>query len=269
MARHFSYFRYTLSGMLLLTGMACQKVVHLNLNTTTPQIAIEGEITDQRPPYQVNITTSVDFYSDNVFPPVSGAAIQVKDSTDNISDTLIETSPGWYTTQHFPKGIPGHTYSLFVSLQGKVYTAVSTMPLPVNLDSVNYQSSNLFGETTIRPTPYFQDPPGIANYYQFVEYINSVRLPKVFLFDDRLSDGRYISEPILNDTTDHLYPGDTLTLAMYCIDKPVWTYLNEVSLITDANSQSSAPANPQSNITGGCLGYFSAHTVSEMTSIIP
>jgi hypothetical protein len=143
------------------------------------------------------------------------------------------------------------------------------MPHPVLLDSVNYEISTLFKQTTINPIPDFQDPAGVANYYQFILFVNNVRVPDVFLFDDRLSDGRYISEPIQTDTTDHINMGDTLRLDLDCIDKNVYTYLSEVAGITSPNSQSSAPGNPQSNITGGCLGYFNAHTISGRTTLVP
>jgi hypothetical protein len=259
-----------LGGLLISTLPSCQKVVQLNLNTTAPQLVIEGEVSDSAGPYTINISQSVGFYEDNVFPSVSGATIYLKDSTLGLSDTLVETTPGIYATRPgiFPQGVPGHTYSMYVVVRGNVYTAASTMPAVVNLDSVGYQTALLFGESTPRPIPYFQDPAGIQNDYQFVEYINGVRLDKIFLFSDRLSDGRYISEPLLNDTTDHLNVGDSLRLDMYCITAPVYTYLNEVSLITNANSQSTAPANPQSNITGGCLGYFSAHTLRGKVTVV-
>ena len=255
--------------LLLVTGVSCQKVVQLPLQTTSPQLVIEGEITDTTGPYTVSITQSVDFYQPNVFPPVSGASVWLQDSTRGVTDSLVETSAGIYTALRFPKGKPGHTYTLRVELNGQVYTASCTMPLPVDLDSVNYQVSTLFSQTTIDPIPYFQDPSGVANYYQFVLFVNSVRVNDVFLFDDRLSDGRYIAEPIQTDTTDHLLAGDTLQLDLDCIDKNVYTYLSEVAGITNANTPVNTPANPQSNITGGCLGYFNAHTIRSRTTIIP
>ena len=256
---------------LLLTGVlfACQKVVQLPLQNTAPQLVIQGEVTNAGGPYQVTITQSVDFYQANVFPSVSGASVFLKDSTGDITDSLPETSPGIYSTRLFPRGVPGHTYTLRVTLAGQVYTSVSTMPYPVLLDSVTYEAATLFNQSTINPIPNFQDPAGVANYYQFVLFVNGVRVPDIFLFDDRLSDGRYISEPIQTDTTDHIDAGDTLRLDLDCIDKNVYTYLSEVAGITGANPQSSAPANPQSNISGGCLGYFSAQTISGKTTLVP
>jgi hypothetical protein len=50
------------------------------------------------------------------------------------------------------------------------------------------------------------------------------------------------------------------------VDKQVYTYLNELLQISGGNGFSSpAPANPESNISGGVLGYFSANTVTSKT----
>lgn len=261
--------RPTLVLLLFLPAAACQKVVQLNLHTTAPQTVIQGDINDSTPPYTVTIGQSVNFYANNTFPPVSGAQVWLGDSTADVSDSLVETTPGNYTTVHFPQAVPGHTYTMRVVINGTIYTAVSTMPQKVPLDSVGYQAFTLFGQTAINPVPYFQDPPTGMHYYQFVETLNGTRVKEVFVFDDRLSSGRYISEPLENDTSDHVNPGDTLLLDMYCIDANVYNYLNEIVLITDPNTQSTSPANPTSNISGGCLGYFSAHTLEGNTSVVP
>jgi hypothetical protein len=47
----------------------------------------------------------------------------------------------------------------------------------------------------------------------------------------------------------------------------VFDYFNSLALMNDG--QSASPANPLSNIQGGALGYFSAHTVQRRTVIIP
>ncbi len=254
--------------LLTLAICACQKVISPNLPAGSTQVIVEGGVSNTAPPYQVSISQSVNFDSSNTFPGISGATVRLKDSTLNIADTLREVSAGFYQSVHLPAGIPGHTYSLQIQLQGNWYYAYSTMPSPVHLDSVGFVTSDLYGETANRPVPYFQDPPGTPNYYHFVEYNNGVLVPRILVFDDRLSNGRYISEPLANDTSDHILPGDTLQVNLECIDSAVYTYLYELSLITTTSTQSVAPANPQSNISGGCQGYFSAHTVSEKTVIV-
>jgi Domain of unknown function (DUF4249) len=241
--------------------LACQKVIQVNIKNAASQIVITGEVTNQSGPYYVYITKSVDYYADNIFPAVSGATVIIKD-TAGLNDSLTETTPGVYETHTNWQGQPGVSYTLTVIDSGTTYTATSTMPQPVHLDSVGFvQESDGYKNNIINAIAYFQDPPGVANYYQFTETINGSPLNRIFLFDDRLSDGKYISQPVRDDSA-HLQTGYQLSFSMYSIDKNVYQYLSELDNVVSTGSFSSVtPANPDTNLSGGALGYFSAHTV--------
>ncbi len=186
------------SSIIILSALgfySCKKIVTLDLNNTPAQIVIQGEVTDTAGPYTVMINQSVNFYADNNFPAVSGASVKISDN-QGVTDSLTETSPGVYNT-HVLQGIPGNTYTLSVSVLNKNYTAVSTMPQPIPLDSVTFKTQTGFGRDQVSAIVNFQDPPGINNYYQFIEYINGQLFTKnLFIFDDRLSDGKYISNTL-------------------------------------------------------------------------
>ncbi|HET7117780.1 MAG TPA: DUF4249 family protein, partial [Hanamia sp.] len=173
---------------------------------------ITGEITNKAGPYLVNISKSVYYSSDNVFPPVSGAFVTI--TGNGLVDTLSETTPGIYST-HKLQGKPGNTYSLYVSADNNTYTATSTMPQPVYLDSISFvagRKDNLYAVAN------FQDPPGVANYYQFIEYANGVEFTNGrgnSVFSDRLSDGRYINRLLYDDSTD-IKSGIVLKVQMNC-----------------------------------------------------
>jgi len=251
-----------LAGGLAIGLYACKKTVHLNLDNAAPQIVIQGEVTDDTTgSYTVRIFRTVSFYAENSFPAVSGASIRISDNEGHV-DSLMETTPGVYVTQSL-KGKAGNTYTLSVLAQDTLYTAVSTMPQPVKLDSLTFNHRTGFGKNTIYAVPNFQDPAGIANYYQFVEYLNGVLLNKdIFVFDDRLSDGRYITRSLRNDSA-YLKSGDWLEVKMYCIDEPVFDYFNELDQSSSGGTfnTTASPTNPISNISNGALGYFSAHTI--------
>jgi hypothetical protein len=249
--------------LALLAGVACKKVVQVDLNNATPHIVIEGEVTNRTETYQVRITKTVDFSADNTYPPVTGAAVSITDSTTGHGVDLSETSPGIYTTNAFT-GASRHIYNLVVMAEGKEYRATSTMPLPVPLDSVTFAKNTDFNNhKDINVVVNFQDPQGLGNYYQFTEILNGRLIPNIFVFEDRLSDGRYIEQPLFNDST-YLQKGDTMLLKMYCVDKNIYNYFNTLISVTGNNNfQSATPANPNTNISNGALGYFSAHTVTQ------
>ena len=244
----------------------CQKTVKLNLNSAPPQLVIEGQVTNTPGPYTVTISRSVNFYADNSFPGVSGASVSISDG-QGVTDSLTETSTGNYTT-HMLVGKPGNTYTLSVRLNDTTYAASSTMPQPVQLDSVNFDNS-IGGGNSIRAQVHFQDPPGVKNYYQFILFINGSQFTKdYFVFDDRLSDGRYISQNLRMDSS-YLSKGQQLLVDMQCIDVNVYNYFNQLAQAIGNGSfnTAAAPANPSSNISNGAFGVFSAHTVSSQSAI--
>ncbi|MDQ6814540.1 MAG: DUF4249 domain-containing protein [Bacteroidota bacterium] len=237
---------------------ACEKVISVDLNSAAPQLVIEGEVTNAAGPYQVKLSKTVNFSSSNVFPPVSGAMVQITD-TGGATDVLTETSPGIYST-HTLLGKPGKTYSLSVTAEGKQYSAVSTMPAPVNLDSITFEKTSFFNNKRTYAVVNFQDPVGLGNYYRFTEYINGVVVPAAFVIEDRLSDGKYVSRTLFSDTAN-LVNGDNLSIRMNCIDESNYSYFRTYRIVTSNDNRSASPANPNSNISNGALGYFSAHTV--------
>jgi hypothetical protein len=256
-----------LTFSIVLLFLSCKKTVTLKLNNVPPAIVIQGEVTDAPGPYTVTINQPVDFYANNTFPPISGATVTITDG-HGVADLLTETSPGTYST-HTLVGIQGFTYTLTAEVQGQHYTAVSTMPQNVNLDSVTFQSNSGFGKTRISAIADFQDPPNIKNYYQFIEYINGVQLTKdLFVFDDRLSDGRYINYTLYNDSS-YLVAGDQLQVNMYSVDSNVYNYFYQLNQSNGGGAFDASPANPTSNISNGAYGYFSAHTINSAQVIVP
>ncbi|MDE3251852.1 MAG: DUF4249 domain-containing protein [Bacteroidota bacterium] len=252
--------------ILLISFYACTKVISVNLNDAAPQIVVEGIITDEPGPYQVQISKTVNFSASNIFPPVTGATVRITDNIGAVTDLLTETSPGIYTT-HIIHGIPGHTYRLDINTGSQTYTATSTMPLPVALDSITFQHTARVSKVEIRTVPNFQDPRNIKNYYSFTQTVNGRRLKNTFVFDDRLSDGRYINVALRTDSS-YLNIGDTVLLKMNCIDKAAYDYFFSFEQISGNNNfQSASPSNPVSNLSNNALGYFAAYTTQSKIAI--
>ena len=213
----------------------------------------------------MTITKSVAFYNSNVFPVVSGAVVTITDSNQNIVDSLIENPAGTYSTSKLV-GTVGHTYLLDVKSGGQEYKASSTMPLPVNLDSITFITNSGFGKPSTNAVVNFQDPAGVYNAYNFVQTINNVPSKQIFVFDDRLSDGKYITKQLFNDSS-YIQPGALIQIEMQCIDKNVFNYLKELSSSDPTNGQPTSPADPTTNLSNGALGYFSSHTSQKKSAV--
>jgi len=250
--------------LFILFSSSCQKVITPPLSNGAPQLVIEGAVSDTTGPYYINISKTVSFYADNTYPNVSGASVTITDQTAGINDLLTETSTGIYTT-HSIVGTPGHTYQLQVILNGKNYTAVSTMPLPVALDSITFDYTSV--KNMIQPVVQYQDPAAFVNYYKYNITVNGVKLNRFQTDEDLLMNGKYINEDLVTDT-GAIKKNDLVLVNLDGVDKGAYNFLQEAESIAFYNDQLATPATPTSNISGGCLGYFSAQTVSSKSAVV-
>jgi len=259
---------HTIPGYFILSCIvfcSCQKVINVHLNDSSPQYVVEGNISDQPGVYTVSITKSINFDQDNVYPAVSGALVVITDRNSGIVDSLSEVTAGHYVTSRL-KGIPGDTYDLYIKAGAKILTATSTMPLLVILDSLSYEMSS-FGRN-YEIVPIYTDPIVKGNYYHFREIINDSESTSIYLRDDRYVNGQTINQPLdqSGGSGQRISLGDNVSVYLECIDSAVYQYY--YGLQQTSNQNSASPSNPATNITGGCLGYFSAHTSSFKNVIV-
>jgi Domain of unknown function (DUF4249) len=247
---------------IALTGFftSCEEVIDLPLKTSPSQLVIKGNIYDEPGPYLVKISMSVPVNDPNVFPPVSDAIVTIRDDAGN-SEVLTEAVPGTYSTSTL-QGTPGRTYTLSVETAGKTYTATSTMPSPIELDSLYSVESEFSGFFQINAD--FKDPANIKNYYHLVDFINGERQKNILVSDDIINEGKTINAMLMYDT-DQMKSGDTFTLWLECIDKGAYDYFRT----SNVDEGSASPTNPNSNISNEALGYFNACSVRKKTIIVP
>lgn len=262
---------FLLPAVALLFLASCTKVIDVNLNNTSAKLVIEARVSDQSGPQRVKLTKTVNFDTDNNFPPVTGASVILRDITAGLADTLDEVSAGIYESSTIP-GVQGHTYNLVINAEGKTYTSSSTMPQVVPFDSLYSEDFSVFGELYKNMVPIYQDPAGVRNYYRFILTVNG-HYKEQYSWDDRFSDGRRNVSALFDEGADEdeeeederTKAGDTATVEMQCVDEAAFRYFDS---FYQASGGSDAPANPVSNIQGGALGYFSAYTTRSRTIIV-
>jgi hypothetical protein len=232
---------------------SCTKIINVDLKNAEPQLVIEGIVTNSSTA-KVNILQTVKFSSSNVFPAVSGAIVTIADNTGG-TFILAETAAGTYTNSSLI-GVPGRTYNLSVTLNGAIYKAVSTMPVQVNLDTLLFEKIVFIPNSIWIVKPKYTDPDGFGNYYRFIQKINNVTNPTIWVYDDRLTNNGVSTRPLIQvDST--INTGDTIEVEMQCLDRNTFRYF---TVLQNFQQNSTTPANPDTNISGNVLGYFSAHT---------
>lgn len=261
-------------SLLLVIAVAftsCEKVIDINLNDAEKKYVIEGVVTDEAGSAKVLVSQTKNFNDNNEFAGVAGATVTIEDGDGN-STVLDETSDGVYEATDLT-GVSGKTYTLTVETNGNTFTSTATMPAKVNMDSLYITEDYLFGETRKTANVQYQDPQGLGESYRFIQYVNGVKEKRIFIRNDDYTDGNEslvkLRSPGDDDDEDEMKPGDNITVQMMCIDAAVYKYW--YSFLTggaSGDSNSASPANPVTNIKGGALGYFSAHTLQSKTVVV-
>jgi hypothetical protein len=239
---------------------SCQKVIQLDLGTSVPQLVIQGNVYDQAGPYTVTLSKTVNFDAPNIYPPVTNATVTISDNAGN-SEVLSQTVDGTYVTSAL-QGEIGRTYTMTVSVDGKTYTASSTMPEAVNIDSIYFKKA-LFGGSTLVAVNIL-NLPNKDNFYRVVNFVNDKQSTGFGVFSDNTSNAVIISYSFMptTDTTvgnpQKLTKGDKIEVWLECLDKGVFEYFRTANR---EGGQNASPANPVSNISNGALGYFNACSV--------
>lgn len=201
--------------------------------------------------------------------------MRVSDNFGN-SEALTETTQGMYSGFTL-QGITGRTYTLEITDNGKIYSAISTMPSPINIDSlfIEKHSGGPMGGGPMGDgksvSVQFKDPSGVKNYYRFIQIINNVEQNSIIIDADVLQDGNTIIRTLhsQNPNSSGLQTGDSVTVKLLAIDKSTFDYFRTLGQLSGGGGLSAAsPANPLTNFSNGALGYFSANAVRSKTIVI-
>lgn len=273
---------YTL--LLLLLTLSCQKEIELDYRDIEPVVSIEGRVTNEQVYVLITRTRSM---NDSVKSRGIGGAVVTISSEDGTEQLVYDARDGYYRPASGMKGVPGRTYRLGVTLDGHQYAASSTMPRQAPIVSTQFIWQSLLDNGMLMYEMWASDPePDVRNYYWY-RVDRRAKDPKVrqkqgtdayrwSSFDDRgainariyrdimcvneeMMDGQDIEDDQLKSI---LFDGDTITLQLMTIDRAMFEYYQSLSVGQRMG------ANPISNISGGCLGYFAAGSVSHADTVI-
>jgi hypothetical protein len=255
-------------SLMLIGGLfSCEKEITLDLNSVNSKFVIEGEIAPNEKA-TIRVTKTVDFTESNNFPAVRGANVSLSDGSGS-TEQLVETSAGVYQSQKI-MGTEGKTYNLTITAEGNTFTAQTTMPTNVKLTGIKVQKSSFSppgggASDNYIIYPQYNDPATFGNSYRFIQTRNGETDKAIIIANDNIGNGMPNSRPVLSRDFEILL-GDKVTLEMRCIDKPIYDYFYSLNSVEgNGPGGGTIPANPVTNIKGGALGYFSAHTVQKMT----
>ena len=239
---------------------SCTKVIDVNINDKDALYVIEGHVTLGDSVHRVDITQTQNIDDSSPAPTIDNAVVLLIDDLGN-SQSMSLVAPGRYETFNYPISAD-RTYTLQVTIDGQLFLSTASVPQAVTLLNVITFPFSFGPQTFNAIVPLRLDPGGVANYYEFKLLKHGKPLPGIFIQSDQFNDGNLAQEPIFADGVNS---GDTIDVEMLNINKEVYDFF----FALQQNQQGSTPDNPTSNISGGCLGYFSVQTKSVKQVIIP
>ena len=267
---------------ILITGIlfcilsllsSCEKVIDVDLNSADKKYVIEAVVTDKTGTSYVSIMRTKNVDDDNFPDIVSGANVSIQENGNTTYTFTKDPNNNHYEAPGLT-GKSGARYNLTVTINGQTFTAESTMPAKVNLDSIYISDELIFTSKRKVVNAVFDDPPGLGNSYRFIQFVNGLQEIQTMIRNDDYSDGRKIVNKLFylsNDDEEkrNIKSGDQVMIDMLCIEPAVYKYWFSLDRSSIGNGQQATPSNPVSNIKGGALGYFSAQTIQTKTLVVP
>ena len=249
---------------------SCENVIEIELDYMKPKLVIEGVINDFDNKCIIKLSKTTDYFNYKTNPTVSDAVITLTDNTGTVVK-FNEIEPGNYLGESVQA--KSHIdYTLSILSEGDNYVAKATIPQKVNIDSLTclYNPISIFYEVGYVVSCHFSDPEESGNFYRLKTYnINDKSKAKNSkdLYNDDIFNGNRVE---LSWSYNVYQQNDTVVVELYSLDGQTYDYYKTLFPISGGAEMMSftTPANPNTNISNGALGYFGAYTISRDTIII-
>ncbi len=287
--------------IILMASMftSCETdVVLKELKTVKPQLVIEGSLTDQMRPFikegldlvdEAGLSTEKIFgnktnaifkltetslYYETKLPKgKSGAKITVTDNKGteyNMSESIVEK--GIYLSNKALTPLQGEEYKVKVEVDGNTYTHTAKLPKKIDLKGVKFEPSERtfrveeneeYGDNKWYDLSMELDDLKEGEFVKLTYFKNAKNNVNKFILYKGGTSLISIAKPTM---TVEVYEKDTLTLALYSINKDMYKYYRALQGITGGGPPSKNIANPPTNWNGNeVLGHMLMGSLSKKT----
>ncbi len=250
MKKHLLYLIYIISG---LTLTACEKEIDIDYHDADMRYVVEAFVSNIETHIRISHTKPMD---DNTTDSNISNATVILTADDGTHETIPYSSNGFYTSSF--KGIPGTTYHIDITLDGNHFTSSSTMQRMPVLNEFRIVRKNMLSNDYIFGDIRLQDIPNENNYYFVHIYRNGLGY-RWAAFKDESNPNKELQQLLGffregSNKEEVLHEGDKLRVVVRTIDRAAYDYIKSMGTMDQTGT------NPIDNFTGGCLGYFSAHS---------
>ena len=260
-------FKQLLFSFLIAFTFSCEDVVDIPLETGTPKLVINANLTWQKgtvgSQQTIKLSLTNDFYT-NEIKIASGATVTVTDSDNTVFSFIQTPNTGDYVCTNFVPVI-NKEYTLKVIYEGQTYSATTKALATPSLETEIEQSTVPgFGtQDMIKLQLYFQDNGSEDNYYLLSARNPTIIFPEYLSLDDRFTQGNRMYAAYMNEK---IKKDDQLKFTIQSVTKSYFNYMNKIISISSQNAGNpftTPPATVRGNILNQTnqdsypLGYFS------------
>jgi hypothetical protein len=236
--------------------MSCEDVIEMNLNSSGPQLVIEG-IIEPDSVCEIYLSYTGDYFANDTIIAINNALVSIEDNAGN-SEVLSLAGNGIYRGQQL-FGKENVDYTLTVTIDGKNYTGRANLLTKPHIYNVLPKFSDGFGlkhkDAYILDLE-FEASPDPESYYLIKYYDEDGSQEFVSI------EGKYLTS---NDTVKYTSPfrrftkGEKVGIEINAVDFNTYNYYRQLNEVTRSSLRSSsAPYNPVSNMGTNVLGCFTA-----------
>lgn len=143
-AKKYTYLLLLLAAFIV----ACEEVIHIDLNEANPALVVEAVI-NKDSTMIVRISKTTSYFDAGQAEVIADALISISDDQGN-SETLIYDNKGYYYGTSIV-GTEDTSYDIEIDYKGTVYTSQSYMPPATELLSLEAKIFNVHGGPGMEP----------------------------------------------------------------------------------------------------------------------
>lgn len=252
--------------LLVFILSSCTEPIDLSyIAQDNTRLVVDAEIDNTTLRDTIRLSLTSNFFDEVKTIPATGAVVTISDDA-NRTFTFNEAAPGEYISPLNFIGRENQNYFLEIDFEGKTYTASSFLNPSIAIDTLTCKrlEDDVFtSDEEVEIGISFQDPPGVRNYYWFIDYVNGANeYESLFeygaLFNDEFVNGLYLNN-ITYGTFD-LDSGDVLKIELRTINKREEEILSALAIESfESGIFDAPPSNVPTNISNGALGIFVAY----------
>jgi len=270
---------YIIASIILLVTSSCfTERIDLDLNAENEKLVVTGWITDLEEPQFITLSLTTNYLGEQSINHVSDAEVTISDETNSYS--LSENEAGTYYLPEEWSAKVGDMYTLEVNYLGELYTASHLMRPCPEIEDYTYELFDSFSDEDVQKEEdsyetvfSIQELTGEGDGYYAVDYtkgsLSGDSLINGSYFNDDFIEGWFV-EDLRVSYVDRLHcVGDSVVIELYSIGQEAVEYLNGIeSEVFRGSPFDPPPANVNTNISNGAVGYFMASGAKKVELLI-